>query len=93
MTKIINTVSCDRNDWRFKGQDEYLDNITLSLSKFVVLDPASDHEHCEFCTAKFSECEGDLHEGYHTNDKKFWICRDCFHDFSYMFNWTVIPSN
>ena len=50
MTKIIYAVSCDRNNWRLKGQDEYLDNKTLVKINFVVKDPAWDHEHCEFCT-------------------------------------------
>ena len=89
MVKIINTVSCDRDDWRFRGQDEYLNNITLIKSRFAVKDPAWNHEHCDFCMDTFSECEGDLHEGYHTQNEKFWICEKCFHDFAHMFNWNV----
>jgi len=87
--KIVNTVSCDKNDWRFQGQDKYLDNISLIKSQYVVTDPTWDHDHCDFCMDKFSEREGDLRKGYCTADEKHWICEKCFHDFSDMFHWIV----
>ena len=38
-----------------------------------------DHDHCEFCHAKFMEdAENTLHEGYTTADTAIWICSDCF---------------
>ena len=78
----------DKNDWRFQGQDKYLMNVQLMLSKFD--NSVRDHDHCDFCSEKFSEMDGDLHEGYCTLDKYHWICEKCFNDFKDMFNWQVV---
>ncbi|MBQ6182415.1 MAG: hypothetical protein IJK33_00810 [Clostridia bacterium] len=79
------------NDWRLMGQEEYLSGKTLYRIKFIKLSDEWDHEHCAFCWAKFSEREGDLHEGYCTepeNSKKaFWICPECCEDFKEAFKW------
>ncbi len=53
-----------------------------------------DHEHCEFCWAKFMAADtssdpSTLSEGYVTEDEK-WICDDCFADFRDEFNWSVV---
>lgn len=85
---INNNHSNDRNDWRFRGQDEYLMNVKLKHRNFDV--SVGDHDHCDFCWEKFSRLEGDLHKGYCTLDKYYWICDNCFNDFHCMFNWIVI---
>jgi len=90
MVIINNNESNDRNDWRFMGQDEYLMSVKLTHQKYCIPRPDWDHDHCEFCSAKFSELEGDLHEGYCTLDKKYWICDKCFNDFSEMFKWIFV---
>jgi hypothetical protein len=87
MIKINNSQSNDRDDWRFMGQDEYLMGAKLIHQKYCIPKQDWDHDHCEFCSAKFSELEGDLHEGYCTVDKNYWICEKCFNDFCKMFEW------
>jgi len=80
----------DKNDWRLTIQGEYLTNARVVLKKFEVVRPDWDHEHCCFCWDKFSEYDGDLHEGYCTLDGKHWICKECFNDFKEMFGMTVV---
>src|SRR5262245_3628620 len=42
-------------------------------------DDSYDHDHCEFCSAKFGDSTpGALTEGYATEDNARWVCRDCF---------------
>jgi hypothetical protein len=67
-----NNNSNDRNDWRFQGQDKYLMNVQLMFIKFN--NSVRDHDHCDFCSNKFSERQGDLQEGYCTFDKYHWNC-------------------
>jgi len=74
-----------KNDWRLRNQDEYLMNVHLVFEKFD--SSLRDHDHCEFCWAKFGDSEKDLHYGYCTPDKYHWICEDCFRDFKDLFRW------
>ena len=85
--KIDSNTSNDKDDWRLQGQDKYLANVQLIFSKF---NNDRDHDHCDFCSDKFSELEEDLHEGYCTLDKYHWICDKCFNDFKDMFKWQVV---
>ena len=88
---INNNISSDKNDWRYMGQEKYLKSATLGFAKYVCLSENWNHEHCEFCMERFSENNGDLNEGYYTlDDKKHWICKECFNDFKEMFEWTVV---
>ena len=87
---INNNESNDRNDWRFMGQDEYLIDVQLKFTTYTRWSETWDHDHCVFCMNGFSEYEGDLHKGYCTSDKKYWICEKCFEDFRDMFNWQVL---
>jgi len=89
MVKINNNKSNNENDWRFMGQDKYLMEKELIYHKYHVSKPNWEHDHCAFCGVKFSEQEGDLHEGYSTKDDYHWICKDCFNDFKEMFRWSV----
>lgn len=76
-------------DWRLQGQETYLKEKTLTFSTYKVIDEDWDHDHCEFCFAKFSKnIEGALKEGYKTQDER-WICTECFNDFHKHFKWKV----
>lgn len=53
-----------------------------------------DHDHCEFCWAKFMPAEtaydsSVLTEGYATEDGR-WVCAECLADFRAEFDWTVV---
>ena len=52
------------NDWRRQGQEKYLMGVKLIYHKYHISRLEWDHDHCEFCFAKISESESDLHEGY-----------------------------
>ena len=83
----------DKNDWRLQGQEKYLMNKKLVHILYFQWSKTWDHEHCEFCSTKFSKHENDLHEGYVTaDDKRTWICPECCADFKEMFAWELIES-
>ena len=76
-------------DWRLSDQMEYLNEKKLIRAVFKS-NAKNDHEHCEFCWEKFSELEDDLHQGYCTIDRYYWICEECYNDFKEMFNWKLV---
>ena len=80
----------EKNDWRLTNQEEYLKNVKLNFSRYKVLSPHWDHDHCAFCWEKFGENDENLKQGYCTPDKTYWICEECFNDFKDMFNFQVI---
>ena len=80
----------NKNDWRLVSQDEYLMNAKLKRVKYSQSSPKWDHEHCVFCWDKFSESEDDLHEGYCTEDMKYWICDACYEDFKDTFHFEIV---
>lgn len=78
------------SDWRRNGQEKYLAHAILEHKKYHPYRDGWDHDHCEFCGAKFSLAfEGALTEGYATMDNYRWICEDCFEDFKKEFAWTT----
>ncbi len=77
------------NDWRLTNQEKYLQNAVLIRREYEPPSAKWDHDHCAFCWARFSRYDGDLHEGYCTKDRDFWICDECFRDFREMFRFTV----
>lgn len=81
----------DSSDWRLQGQEQNLKGVTLYWKRYKVTRENWDHDHCEFCWAKFAELDGSdiFHEGYTTEDEYNWICKHCFDDFRDMFNWKV----
>lgn len=82
------------NDWRLKGQERYLMKATLFYKNYVERTTTTDHDHCEFCFAKFSDNSPDtLHVGYTTTDDYRWICTPCFGDFKDMFQLRVGNQN
>lgn len=80
------------DDWRLQGQEKYLTGRKLKRVPFSPLSKTWDHEHCEFCWAKFSDHENDLHEGYVTEDNHTWICPECYEDFKELFQWDLVDS-
>lgn len=78
-------------DWRLTNQERYLRDAVLIWCHYAPASPANDHDHCEFCYAKFMVGgEPDtLSEGYSTPDRYRWICKPCFDDFATQFVWRV----
>lgn len=81
-----------RDDWRRMGQEEYLSGVKLyHFAQFSPYSKKWDHEHCEFCGARFSENPEDEHEGWCTTRKNErtsrFICQECFRDFKEEFGW------
>jgi hypothetical protein len=84
----------DESDWRLQGQERYLQGVALVRRRYhrPASNPNWDHDHCEFCMAKFmvEDVPDVLHEGYVTTSKWHWICETCFQDFQQMFGWQVV---
>lgn len=66
------------NDWRLRDQQDYLQGKTLYFHPHHPYSETWDHEHCEFCSQKISN---DI-EAYSTMDDYYWVCKECFKDFS-----------
>jgi hypothetical protein len=80
----------EKNDWRLKNQERYLKGVTLIRSRYQPAKLENDHDHCEFCDAKFMRNANDaLQEGYCMPDRSRWICKTCFDDFADLFAWKV----
>jgi hypothetical protein len=79
------------HDWRLMGQEKYLAGATLVRRQWRQLREDWDHDHCEFCGAKFGgDRLGDvLREGWTTPDERHWICDGCFRDFRERFGWNT----
>jgi len=79
------------DDWRLTGQERYLHGAVLHRRHWVAPRPDWDHDHCEFCWAKFGgeELPDALRVGYTTEDCYRWICERCFEDFRARFNWRL----
>ena len=70
------------------NQDKYLKGIKLMFCHFD--SNIREHDHCEFCSAKFSDDKNDLHQGYCSLDKYYWICEKCYNDFKQYFDWVLL---
>ena len=83
----------EHNDWRLTDQERYLKGVSLRLKKYKAPRPGWDHDHCEFCWARFMELDEPeiLHEGYTTEDDYRWICQSCYNDFKDTFGWILEP--
>ena len=81
----------DKDDWRRQGQERYLRGATLLFKKYFSPREGWDHDHCEFCGAKFMETGNgkNLTEGYATENNYRWVCRECFDDFKSEFKWKI----
>ncbi len=83
----------EQNDWRLCGQERFLFGVNLRWSQWTSPEsnPAWDHDHCEFCWKTFMSSESPEVEraGYTTDNRKHWICPDCFEDFKTRFQWKI----
>lgn len=81
----------DPKDWRLTNQEQYLQGAVLTWRQYAPANPENDHDHCEFCFAKFMRVSepNALHEGYSTPDRYRWICKPCFDDFVDLFAWQI----
>ncbi len=79
----------EKDDWRLRNQEDYLLCKTLHLCKWKPLKEEWDHDHCEFCWNKFSNLPDTINEGYTTEDRRYWICPNCYDDFKEMFKWKI----
>ena len=78
------------NDWRlFREQEKYLYGVTLIQHSYQPSGSFNDHDHCEFCMAKFGQGMGELKYGYSTKDNNIWICPGCYDDFKKKFKWNL----
>lgn len=82
----------ESNDWRLTNQDSYLKGVTLIWRRYRPASEESDHDHCEFCWAKFMDADlpDTLQHGYSTEDRYRWVCKTCFDDFLDFFDWRVL---
>jgi len=81
----------DDSDWRLQGQEAYLLGAALRRRRYAPPRADWDHDHCEFCSAKFMDADlpDALREGYATSDGYRWICDRCFEDFRARFGWSL----
>lgn len=77
------------DDWRRHGQEKYLKNVILARRCYKPFREEWNHDHCEFCGAKFLLNLDELQQGYSTLDGYRWICESCFDDFQCEFLWIV----
>ena len=84
----------EENDWRLRGQEEYMKDLKFKYISFTAKKGGSLHAHCEFCWHKFMEYhenfEESSNEGYCSIDEKYWVCNECFEDFKDVFSWSCI---
>jgi hypothetical protein len=45
----------DEEDWRLRGQEDYLQSATLIRKQYKAWSDEWEHDHCEFCWAKFMD--------------------------------------
>ena len=77
-------------DWRlFREQERYLTGAHLIYHLYEPHNPSNDHDHCEFCMAKFGKGDADLKIGYSTLNNEIWICPKCYKDFKDRFGWKL----
>ena len=81
----------ESSDWRLTGQEHFLRGAILHWAQWHPPRPEWDHDHCEFCFAKFAEDSQPevLHAGYTTADEYHWVCQTCVEDYQKQFGWQV----
>lgn len=83
-------MTADNSDWRLQGQEKFLKGLRIKKMRYHAYRAEWDHDHCEFCSAKFSETLPNcLREGYVSADNYHWICEPCFNDFRVQFKFVV----
>jgi hypothetical protein len=80
-------------DWRLLGQEDFLTGRQLRWLDWRPYREGWEHDHCSFCQREFAvpgSDHADFSAGYVTaDDNYYWICADCFRDFSERFAWTL----
>ena len=72
------------------GRYELLRGRTFCKKRYQTKSDRWDHDHCEFCWAKFTEdIDGTEHEGFTTTDRYYWICDECFELFKNHFGFQL----
>lgn len=81
------------DDWRLRGQQDYLLGATLQRKAYRMWSEKWDHDHCEFCwakfldpTAKFSDPKAAAWLAHAIEDPEILTC---VRDFARRFGWTV----
>lgn len=80
-------------DWRLQAQELYLTGAQLSWRAWAQHRADWDHDHCEFCWAKFGPAglaPDSLTEGWSTAGSDRWICKECGTDFAERFGWSFL---
>ena len=79
----------DKDDPRLATDNSFLADFRWKWSKWFASSADWDHDHCEFCGAKFMAAIGEdvLQEGYTTQDAYYWICNVCFDEFDELYHW------
>jgi hypothetical protein len=92
------------DDWRRQGQERHLPPGTVLIRTHYRQPSATwDHDHCEFCWARFMErdpgwAEPVLTEGYTTTAEhphgaeSHWVCPECAADFAEELEWRLVDS-
>jgi hypothetical protein len=89
-------------DWRLTPDHELFRGAGFTRKPWYAVREGWDHDHCEFCWAKFGEPhrrEERLQEGYTTagplskppterGPDYHWVCVRCFEDFRERFGWS-----
>ncbi len=84
-------MQIQNDDWRRQGQERFLSGVKLIASVYQPYRQGWEHDHCEFCGAKFSIMgKNDMKQGYRTEDGYHWICNQCFNDFKDEFEWILL---
>ena len=77
-----------QKDLREQGQEKYLSGLVFEKKRYQKYSETWEHDHCEFCNAKFSEdpsleC---FHEGFSAKENYYWGCENCFDFFKEKYN-------
>jgi hypothetical protein len=90
-------MSDQEDDWRLGNQADWLQGVEVRRTEYKQPSKEWDHDHCEFCWAKFTEHpyseEPTLQVGYVAGQFNHWICEKCFGDFRERFQWRVIDDD
>jgi|SRR6516165_2749618 hypothetical protein len=90
-SRLPDNMPISDDDWRLQGQEQYLQGAVLQRASWKRPRPDWDHDHWEFCWAKFMEEDLPevLHDGYTNADRSRWICTSCLEDFRERFQWHI----
>jgi hypothetical protein len=84
-------------NWRLESV-AHLASQPLRRKKWTRWSREWDHNHCEYCGAKFAEFEGEdiLKEGFasteaHPRGENYhWVCINCFADLKDLIGWYAV---